>query len=76
MQRAITADDVREVAAVLVKAAKAGEPWAVKELLNRCCGVPKQQLELSGDMPKKVELVLKLDRPREVIDDRHTLPDG
>jgi hypothetical protein len=35
---AVTPDDIRAVLAELVKQAKAGERWAVKELLDRCLG--------------------------------------
>ena len=34
----ITADDVAEVVGVLLKKALAGEPWAVRELLDRTLG--------------------------------------
>ena len=41
MARTVTAEDIREVFSELVKRAKAGERWAVKELLTRTIGVPE-----------------------------------
>lgn len=41
----VTADDLRAVVAALVNHAKAGAPWAVRELLDRCLGKPKLPLE-------------------------------
>jgi len=45
---AVTPDDLADVLAVLVEQAKAGEPWAVRELLNRCLGKPSERHELAG----------------------------
>jgi hypothetical protein len=36
----VSEEDMRSVARALVKAAKAGEPWAVRELLDRTLGKP------------------------------------
>ena len=47
---AVTADDLGAVLAVLVDQAKAGEPWAVRELLNRCLGKVSERHELSADL--------------------------
>jgi hypothetical protein len=38
MMASVTADDVREVMVGLVRAAKLGEPWAVREFLDRLFG--------------------------------------
>jgi hypothetical protein len=48
---AVAPEDVRQVVGVLVGKAKAGEAWAVKELLDRCLGRPQQQVgvEATGE---------------------------
>lgn len=46
---AVSAEDMAEVARKLVKAAKKGAPWAVKELFDRCLGKPHVQIELQAD---------------------------
>lgn len=46
---AVSADDVTQVTQRLVEAAKAGEPWAVRELLDRLMGKPHVQIELQAD---------------------------
>ena len=46
---AVSADDVTQVAQRLTDAAKAGEPWAIHELLDRCLGKPHVQIELQAD---------------------------
>jgi len=43
----VSGGDLAEVLGVLVAQAKAGEPWAVKELLNRCFGRPAQALSIA-----------------------------
>ena len=42
IREAVTDDDLRAVVRCVVKKAKAGEPWAVKELLDRLAGKPTQ----------------------------------
>ena len=39
---------LRNVAETLFSAAELGEPWAVKELIDRFDGKPTQQTELTG----------------------------
>jgi len=46
----VTRDDVRAVFAALLKAARAGKPWAVKELFDRCAGRPQQSMEIFGGL--------------------------
>ncbi|MFZ4575790.1 MAG: hypothetical protein ACOYN0_15455 [Phycisphaerales bacterium] len=41
MMAAVAASDIRDVIRKLVSAAKAGEPWAVRELLDRVFGKPE-----------------------------------
>ncbi len=48
----VTGDDLRAVIAKLVERAKAGERWAVCELLDRCLGKPDQALEASVAVPE------------------------
>ena len=45
----MSADDVTQVTQRLLQAAKAGEPWAVRELLDRLMGKPHVQVELQAD---------------------------
>lgn len=40
----VSAADVAEVTAKLLEAAKAGEPWAIRELLDRCLGKPHVEI--------------------------------
>ena len=49
LAEAVSAEDVTQVAQRLVDAAKAGEPWAVRELLDRLLGKPHVQIELQAD---------------------------
>ena len=50
-----------EVADKFIEAAKAGEPWAMKEIGDRMDGKPKQSQEISGpgggDIPVKAHLI-------------------
>ncbi len=48
----VTGDDLRAVIAKLVERAKAGERWAVCELLDRCLGKPEQALEARLAVPE------------------------
>ena len=57
----ITAEDIRAVINVLLERAKAAEPWAVKELLDRCLGKAHQTTESSTDGMTTVRIALKLD---------------
>ncbi len=58
----VTEADVGEVIAQLLKKAKAGQPWAVKEFLDRTLGKADQRLEVTGegDGPVASEITLKL----------------
>ena len=55
----ITAEDIRAVLNVLVEQAKAGERWAVCELLDRCLGKPTQQIAPVREL-ETGDVVLKL----------------
>ncbi len=46
----VTGDDLRAVIAKLVERAKAGERWAVCELLDRCLGKPLQPTASAGEL--------------------------
>jgi len=48
----VSGDDVAQVAQKLIDAAKAGEPWAIHELLDRCLGKPHVQIDLQADVDK------------------------
>jgi len=45
---AVDPDDLRMVIGVLVAKAKAGEGWAVRELMDRCLGRPQQTMEVDA----------------------------
>lgn len=46
LAEAVTEDDIRAVIGKLVAAARAGERWAIRELLDRCLGKPMQTAAL------------------------------
>ena len=48
LARAVTPEDLEEAIRAMVDLAKAGESWAVRELLNRCLGRPAQTVALEG----------------------------
>ncbi|MCZ6756594.1 MAG: hypothetical protein O7E49_14895 [Gemmatimonadetes bacterium] len=58
----VTAEDIRAVLTVLVEKAKAGQPWAVKEFLDRTLGKADQRLEVMGENggPVQTEITLRL----------------
>ena len=58
----VTAEDIRAVLTVLVEKAKAGQPWAVKEFLDRTLGKYDQRLEVTGEGggPVATEITLRL----------------
>lgn len=43
---AVSEDDLRETVEVLKREAKAGQRWAVRELLDRCLGKPEQVMSM------------------------------
>ena len=59
----VSPDDVGAVIRALVAAAKRGEPWAVREVLDRCLGKPRQAEERAEDeTPPAVKVNLDLSR--------------
>jgi hypothetical protein len=54
----VTQEDVRAVALKLTACAKAGEPWAVKEFLDRVMGRAPQTVELIGSEGGPLRLTL------------------
>jgi len=58
---AVTPADIRAVAVKLVEAAKAGEPWAVREILDRCLGRPGQANERTEPLNGQPPVDLKVD---------------
>ena len=54
----VTDDDMRDVVRVLIDKAKAGEPWAVRELLDRCLGKVTTTDEPRGE---PTEVVVRYD---------------
>ena len=55
LAQTVTVADVREVITQLVEKAKAGQPWAVKEFLDRTLGKADQRLELTGEGGEPVQ---------------------
>ena len=50
LANAVTPEDIRDVALKLLQSAKAGEAWAVHELLDRCLGKPDQKLAVEAQV--------------------------
>jgi len=48
LAEAVTPDDITAVVTVLVQEAKAGQSWAVRELLNRTLGRTRQSVQIEG----------------------------
>lgn len=48
LAEAVTPEDIRQVTDKLVSEAKAGESWAVRELLDRCLGKPTHSVEVEA----------------------------
>ena len=72
--------DIEAVTRTLVEHAKAGEPWAIRELLNRCLGRPGQGNEwaepLNGQPPVEVDCRMDLDNPALVEASKEPLAPG
>lgn len=49
MLEAVTQKDMREVVKVLIKRAKEGDVAAIRELLDRCVGKPRQAFDVEVD---------------------------
>ena len=65
----VTENDLRAVIAKLVEKARAGERWAVREVLDRCLGKAVQPIAaaiVSSDR-RDITLKLKCDEPRKAI---------
>ena len=64
----VTEDDLRAVIGKLVEKARAGERWAVRELLDRCLGKAIQPVAAAIDVPgsEHVTLKLKFDEPPQL----------
>lgn len=59
-------DDFRAIIDQLIEAAKRGEPWAVKDVLDRVLGKPKQAVQFDGEVmqPLVVEIPAELWEPQ------------
>lgn len=68
LAEAVSAEDLGEVLGVLVAKAKAGEPWAVRELLDRCLGRPKQEIAVPEAVGFDV-LLARLYQEADPLDD-------
>jgi len=56
LARVVSPADIEDVLAVLLERAKAGEPWAVRELLDRCLGKARPEAA-HPDGPEQPEQV-------------------
>lgn len=52
-----TDEQLKQVWAKLVTLALAGEPWAIRELMDRVLGKAQQTVELTGDVSTTLEIV-------------------
>lgn len=67
----VSDDDLHAVIVKLVECAQDGQPWAVKELLDRCLGKPGPQLEAGSEIDAgPVTLRVVLDNPAPAIGQR------
>ena len=57
----VTEADLQAVIGKLVEKARAGERWAVRELLDRCLGKAIQPVAAAIDVPDRGDVVLKLE---------------
>lgn len=55
---AVTEEDIKDAALMLVKAAREGDLDAIGMLLDRAIGKPKQEVEVSGDGPPPVKIIM------------------
>ena len=68
LSETVTEDDLRAVIAMLVERARAGERWAVRELLDRCLGKVTQEVHpAAAERPEHMVLKLKFDEPRRQL---------
>lgn len=63
LTEAVTVDDIKAVALKLVAAARAGKPWAVEMLLDRCLGRAVTPVTLDGDA-QAVKMIMAVDLER------------
>lgn len=56
--RVVSPKDIEAVIKKLLECAKAGEPWAVRELLDRCLGKPRRDAERLADRPPGATAVI------------------
>ncbi|MCZ6612316.1 MAG: hypothetical protein O6941_06750 [Planctomycetota bacterium] len=57
----VTGEDIEAVIRALVRAARAGERWAIHELLDRCLSKPTQMQEITSAAEGQAgDVVLKL----------------
>lgn len=56
LTRVVSPADIEAVLRKLLECAKAGEPWAIKELLDRCLGKPRAEAE-RPDGPEQPDTV-------------------
>jgi hypothetical protein len=84
MAQSVSDDDLADAITQLKKAARAGKPWAIRELLDRCLGKPAVHVELQAgadEMARYNEVLAaessRLNDLRVLgIEDTPKLPDG
>lgn len=68
MLEAVTEQDIIEVTGQLLAAAKRGEPWAVRELLDRATGKPQSTASVEAEDPEDgriMQVVFTVAKPPE-----------
>lgn len=66
LANALTPQEMGKIAKALIRAAKRGESWAVKEVLDRMLGKPQQDVNLKGHVTV-AELIASLRPERDAV---------
>lgn len=69
--KALTPQRMGKIAATLLRCAERGEPWAVKEVLDRLLGKAKEHVEIDATITLQDALAAIYERRRSEL-----LPDG
>ena len=72
LSECVSREDIEVVINALVKAAKAGERWAICELLDRCLGKPLQQATVDVSETHVRHIILSDGRGGEVTLGKNT----
>lgn len=64
---AMTPAEMRKIVTSLLRAAKKGESWAVKEVFDRMLGKPKEHIELDAELRLTLtEAIRRIDEHRRI----------